>query len=87
MVDVSIPGFQKYWTQILAFLNSQCDAIMNKFPEAGSAVQQIHRVHSDIEILARCTPAKVGESSEWATIVNSGEQSKLLQRSGLEAAF
>jgi hypothetical protein len=31
---------------------------------------------SDIEILAECTLAKVGESSEWTTIMNSGEENR-----------
>jgi hypothetical protein len=32
---------------------------MNKYPEAAS-VAQVHKVLSDIEILAKCTPAEVG---------------------------
>jgi hypothetical protein len=33
-------------------------------------------VLSDIEILAKCTPDKVGESSEWTTILSSAEESR-----------
>jgi hypothetical protein len=46
---------------------------MSKYPEAASVVQQVHKFLSDIETLAECTPAKLGESSEWTTIVNSAE--------------
>jgi hypothetical protein len=53
-------GLQKYWTQKLASLKSQCHAIMNKNPEAGSVVQEVHKALNDTEILARCTQAKVG---------------------------
>jgi hypothetical protein len=61
---------------------------MNKYSEAASVVQQVYKVPSDIEILAKCTPAKVGESSEWTSIVSSAEEnSKLLQNSKREAAF
>jgi hypothetical protein len=49
---------------------------MNKYPEAGTMVQQVHKVLSDIEILTGCTPTKVGESSEWTTIVNSAEENR-----------
>jgi hypothetical protein len=56
-------------------LNSQCHAITKKFPEAGSVVQ-VHEVLNDIEILDGCTPAKVGESSEWITIANSAEENR-----------
>jgi hypothetical protein len=73
---------------MLASLNFQCHSIMNKYTEAGTAVQQVHKVLNDIEILAGCTPAKVGQSSEWMSIVKSAEEnSKLLQKSGWEAAI
>jgi hypothetical protein len=61
MVDVPVPVFLKYWTQKLASLNYQCHTITKKYPEAGSVVQQVHRVLNEIEIVARCTPTKVGE--------------------------
>jgi hypothetical protein len=67
------PGFWKYWRQALSSLKSESHVIKNKFPEAASIVQQVHKVISDIEILAKCTPARVGESSQWTTIVNNAE--------------
>jgi hypothetical protein len=73
-------GFQKYWT----LLKSQYHAITNKNPEAGSVVQQVHKVLNDIEILARCTQAKVGESSEWTPIVNSAEENRVNFCKGLD---
>jgi hypothetical protein len=76
MADAPVPGFREYWTQTLASLNYQCHAITNKYSEAGTAVQQVHKVLSDIEILAGCTPAEVGESSEWTTTVNSAEEKR-----------
>jgi hypothetical protein len=39
-------------------------------------MQKAYKIHSDIEILARCTPAKVKEGSEWTTIVNSAEENR-----------
>jgi hypothetical protein len=51
-------------------------AIMSKYPEADFVVQQVHKVVNDIEILAKCTPAKEGESSWWTTIVNSAEENR-----------
>jgi hypothetical protein len=77
MADVPVPGFRKYWTQTLALLNSQCHAITNKYPEAGTVVQQVHKVlnNIEIEILAGCTPAE-GESSEWTSIVYSAEENR-----------
>jgi hypothetical protein len=70
MEGVPISGFRKYWTQKLASLNSQCHAITKKCPEAGSVVQQVHKVLNEIETLTTCTPASVEESPEWTSIVN-----------------
>jgi hypothetical protein len=74
MMDVPGLEFWKYWRQQLASLKSEFYAITNKHPEAASIVQQVRRVLSDTEILAACTPAEVGTSSEWTSIVNSVEK-------------
>jgi hypothetical protein len=76
MSDVPVPGSRKYETQKLASLTFQCHAITNKYPEPGSVAQQVHKVLSDIEILAGCTLLKLGESSEWTTIVNGVEENR-----------
>jgi hypothetical protein len=49
---------------------------MNKYPEAASIIQQLYKLLRDIENLARYILAKVGESSEWMTIVNSAEENR-----------
>jgi hypothetical protein len=77
MADVQVPGFPKYWTKNLASLNSQCHAITNKYPEAGSVVQQVYKVLNENEIIAGCAPTKVGESPEWATIVNCADNNRI----------
>jgi hypothetical protein len=46
----------------------------HKYPEAASVVQQVYKVFNDIEILAGCTPAKVGESPKWNYILISAEK-------------
>jgi hypothetical protein len=48
----------------LAWLKSEYYAVMNKYPETASVVQEVYKVLSDVENIAGCTPAKVGESSE-----------------------
>jgi hypothetical protein len=63
MANVPVLGFRKYCRQKLASLKSEPHAITDMHPEA-VAVVQVHKVLSDIELLAGCTPAKVGESSE-----------------------
>jgi N-acetylmuramic acid 6-phosphate (MurNAc-6-P) etherase len=50
--------------ELLEMVFSESHAITNIYPEAVAVVQQVHKVLNDIEILAECTTAKVGESSE-----------------------
>jgi hypothetical protein len=77
MADVPETELRKYSRQKLSSLKSQCHYTRNKYPEAAFVVQQVYKVLSDFEILARLTPAKVGESSEWTTIVNSAEKNRV----------
>jgi hypothetical protein len=63
MAEVTEPGFPKYWREKLSWRKFQYHVITNKYIETASVVQ-VHKVISDIEILAECTPAKVGESSQ-----------------------
>jgi hypothetical protein len=65
-------------------LKSECHAITNKYPEAASLVQQIYKVFCDIGNLVRCTPAKVRESFEWTSIVNSAEKNRANFCKGLD---
>jgi hypothetical protein len=76
MVGVPVLEFWKYWAQNLASLKSQWHAITNIYAEAASVVKQVYKVLNDIEILARCTLAKVGESSEWTSILNSAQDNR-----------
>jgi hypothetical protein len=62
MTDVPATGIWKYWTQKLASQKSECHVIMNNYPEAASVVQQVYKVLSDTENLARCTTAEVGKA-------------------------
>jgi hypothetical protein len=87
MADVPEPGFRKYWRQVLSSLKSESHAITIKYPEAASVVQQVYKVISDTEILAKCPPVRVEESSQWTTIVNSAKDSNILQTFKWEAAF
>jgi hypothetical protein len=86
MTVVPDPGLRKYWRQNLSSLKFQCHDITNKNPEVASIVQA-YEVPSDIEILARYTPAKVGERSEWTTIVKSANFCKILDRKPLYGAL
>jgi hypothetical protein len=83
MADIPVLEFQKYWTKKLGSLKSECYAIMHKYPEVTSVVQQ-YTDFSVTQNLARCTPIKVGESSEWTSVVNSTEENKANCCKGLD---
>jgi hypothetical protein len=74
MADVPEPGYRKYWRQKLSSLKSQCHAITNKYSEAASVLQQVHKMLGDTEILVECTLTKVGEISQWTTILKRAEE-------------
>jgi hypothetical protein len=76
MADVTEPGFRKYWRQKLSSLKSQCHDITNKYPDATSVVKKVYKVLIVIEILAKCTLAKVGKSSECTSTVSSAEETE-----------
>ena len=76
MAEVPELEFRKYLRLELSTLISECHAITNKNPETASVVQQVQRVVSSIENLTKCTPARVGESSQWISVVNSAEENR-----------
>jgi hypothetical protein len=59
MKDAPVSGFRKFWRQKLASLKYERHAITNKYTEAIAVVQ---KELGDVENLARCKPAKVGET-------------------------
>jgi hypothetical protein len=46
------------------------------YPDAASPLKLLFKVLCDIEDLAGCTPASVGESVEWATVVSQAEENR-----------
>jgi hypothetical protein len=70
-------------------MKTESHIITNKYAEAASVVQQVHKVLNDIDILAGCTPAKSG-GKFYVDLYREQcgrEQSKLLQSSSWEGFF
>jgi hypothetical protein len=57
---------------------------MNKYPGTAFVVQQVYKILTDFENLAGCTQTKVGESSNWTSIVNSTEEKRANFCKGLD---
>jgi hypothetical protein len=55
-------------------LKSEHQTLVQQYPDAGAQLKQLFKVLGDVEDMAGRTPASVGESAEWAAIVNAAEE-------------
>jgi hypothetical protein len=74
MGDVPVPGYQTFWTNKRSTLESEYQTLVQQYPEADTQLKQLLKVLGDIEEVVRHIPASVGESTEWAAIVNAAEE-------------
>jgi hypothetical protein len=74
MGDVPVPGYETFWTNKVSALKSEYQTIVQQYPEADTRLKYLLQVLGDIEDVAGHTPATVGESEEWAAIVNAAEE-------------
>jgi hypothetical protein len=47
---------------------------VQQYPDVDAQLKQLFKLLGDIEDVAGHTPASVGESTEWAAIVNAAEE-------------
>jgi hypothetical protein len=71
MADTPVPGYQTFWTDTHNKLKSEYQRLMGQFSDVDA---QLFKVIRDIKGMARYTPALVGESEQWSSIVNMGEE-------------
>jgi hypothetical protein len=55
-------------------LKSQHQTLVQQYPDADTRRRQLFNLLGDIEDVAGHTPASVGESPEWAAIVNAADE-------------
>jgi hypothetical protein len=55
-------------------LKSEHPTLVQQYPDAEAQLKQLFKVMDDNEDVAGHTPVLVGESTEWAAIVNSAEE-------------
>jgi hypothetical protein len=77
----------RYWDSRNTGQKSQYHAITDKYTEAAGVVQQVHKVLREIQNLAGYTPDNVGESSEWASLLNSAEKNRTNYCKTLDASY
>jgi hypothetical protein len=74
MGDVPVPGCRTFWTSKRSTLKSEHQTLVQQHPDANAQLKQLFKALDDTEVLAGHTSASVGESEEWAAIVNAAEE-------------
>jgi predicted ArsR family transcriptional regulator len=68
-----VRGYQAFWASTCNKLKSDYQQLIGKFSDADTKLKQLFKVIRDIEVMARYTPASVGESEQWSSIVSTAE--------------
>jgi hypothetical protein len=76
MAYIPVPGYQAFWMDTCMKLNSEYQQLIVQFPEANAQLKQLFKVIIDIEEMARYTPALVGESEQWPSIISTAEENR-----------
>jgi hypothetical protein len=76
MADIPMPGYQAFWTDTYKKLKSEFQQLIGQFPDADAQLKQLLKVIRDIEEMARYTPASMGESEQWSSIVSTAEENR-----------
>jgi hypothetical protein len=76
MTGVPVHAYQQFWTGKRPSLKTEYSKIIGMHPDAAAYMQQLFKVLFEIEDLASCTPASIGESEQWAAIVSSAENNR-----------
>jgi hypothetical protein len=76
MAGAPVPGYQVFWAERRASLQSEYQVLLKQYPDADKQYRLLYTTICDIEDLAGCTPAAVGESTQWTEIVNTAEDNR-----------
>ncbi|XP_023725873.1 uncharacterized protein LOC111874531 [Cryptotermes secundus] len=76
MAGASVPGYHAFWTEKRASLQAECKENVKQYPAADEHYRRLFKIICDIEDVASFTPATIGESVEWAAIINAAEESR-----------
>jgi hypothetical protein len=71
-----MPGYQAFWADKLVKLKSEYRQLLGQFPDAEAQLNLLLKEVCDIEDVAGYTPASVGETEQWSSIVNMAEENR-----------
>jgi hypothetical protein len=76
MAGAPVPGYQAFWAERRASLQSEYQVLLKQYPDADTQYRLLYTTICNIEDLAGCTPAAVRESTQWTEIVNTAEDNR-----------
>jgi hypothetical protein len=76
MADVPVPGYQAFWADKQASLQSEYEVLRRQYPDADTQHRLLFQILCAIEDVAGYTHAAVGESAEWTAIVSAAEENR-----------
>jgi hypothetical protein len=71
-----MPRYQAFWADNLVKLKTEYRQWLGQFPDAEVQMKLLFKIMRDIEEVAGHTPASVGESDQWSSIVNIAEENR-----------
>jgi hypothetical protein len=74
MAKAPTQGYQAFWVNKCAALQSEYHALKGQIPDGDAQYRQLFKVLCEIEDMTSFAPGTVGESPEWASIVDSPEE-------------
>jgi hypothetical protein len=76
MAGAPVPGYQAFWAERCASLKLEYQVLIKQYPDADPQYRLLYKAICNIEDVAGCTPAAVGESAGWTAIVNTAEDNR-----------
>jgi hypothetical protein len=72
IADIPVRRYQAFWIDKRKALKTEYKRLLNQSPDADAQLKQLFKVLCD-EDVAGYTPASVGDSDQWSSIVNTAE--------------
>jgi hypothetical protein len=77
MAQLPLFPHEEHWHIELEFQRVESKALLKKHPEVREAIKRVHVMLIDIASLVECTPKKIAESKEWATLFHRVEADRV----------
>jgi hypothetical protein len=76
MADIPVPEYRAFWIDKHKALKMEYKRLLSQSPDADAQLKQLFKVFCNIEDVPGYTPASVGDSDQWSSIVNTAEENR-----------